>query len=159
MALGIAVGTSLAPALASRVPAGGLVPAGLALSAVAELFLGLVAGAHSLAPIIAAYTVVGLGCGPLLAFGTHRVVSAAPARAAGRAAALAETGNHLGSAVGLAALGTVGSVAAASVPAGSDAVSSALSTVGTVAAGVFLVCAVANLAVSTNNGDRSDASG
>ncbi|MBX6748171.1 MAG: hypothetical protein IRY85_00625 [Micromonosporaceae bacterium] len=83
----------------------------------------------------------------MLAFGTHRVVSAAPARAAGRAAALAETGNHLGTALGLAALGTVGRVAAASAAAELGAVTGALSTVGAVAAGVFLLCAVANLAV------------
>jgi Arabinose efflux permease len=176
MALGIAVGTSLAPALARRLPEYRLVPAGLALSAVAELLLGFGARSQSLAPIITAYALVGLGCGPLLAFGTHRVVSAAPARAAGRAAALAETGNHLGTAVGLAVLGTVGSAAAASALSTVEALSTAgatgalptagatgalptagaagalsaveaLSAVSAVAAGLFLACAVANLAM------------
>jgi DHA2 family multidrug resistance protein-like MFS transporter len=151
MALGIAAGTSLAPALATRVPARLLVPAGLALSAGGSLLLVLVGPGHSLAPLVAAYTITGFGCGPLFAFGTHRVVSSAPARAAGRAAALAETGNHLGSAVGLAALGTLGRVVSPSVYAGAD-LSGALHAVGAVAALVLLACAAINLGTpSTGN--------
>jgi MFS transporter, DHA2 family, multidrug resistance protein len=145
MALGIAAGTSLAPTLANRVPARLLVPAGLALSAAGSLLLVLVGPGHSLAPLVAAYTITGFGCGPLFAFGTHRVVSSAPARAAGRAAALAETGNHLGSAVGLAALGTVGHLVSPSVQPGVDTLSGALHAVGAVAAIVLLACAVINL--------------
>jgi MFS transporter, DHA2 family, multidrug resistance protein len=145
MALGAAAGTSLAPALSHRIPARTLVPAGLALSALGELLLVLVAPGHSLVPLVAGYTIAGFGCGPLLAFGTHRVVSAAPARAAGRAAALAETGNHLGSAAGLAALGTVGHLVSPTVHAGPDTLSGALHAVGSVAATVLLACAAINL--------------
>jgi DHA2 family multidrug resistance protein-like MFS transporter len=110
--MGIAAGTWLAPVLATRMPAHILVPAGLGLSACAEMLLLLVAPGHALLPLVAAYTLVSFGCGPLFAFGVNRVVSAAPAEAAGRAAALAETGNHLGSAAGLAALGTIGRMVA-----------------------------------------------
>lgn len=112
MGMGIAAGTWLAPVLATRMPAHILVPAGLGLSACAEMLLLLVAPGHALLPLVAAYTLVSFGCGPLFAFGVNRVVSAAPAEAAGRAAALAETGNHLGSAAGLAALGTIGRMVA-----------------------------------------------
>lgn len=150
MGLGIAAGTSLAPTLANRVPARLLVPGGLALSALGELLLLFVAPGHSLAPLIASYTITALGCGPLVAFGTHRVVSAAPARTAGRAAALAETGNHLGSALGLAALGTVGRMFSPSVHADADALSGGLHAVGAVAAIVLLACAAINLAPSAN---------
>jgi DHA2 family multidrug resistance protein-like MFS transporter len=145
MAMGIAAGTWLAPVLANRVPAHVLVPAGLSLSACAELLLLLVAPGHALVSLITAYTLVGLGCGPLFAFGTHRVVSVAPAAAAGRAAALAETGNHLGTAAGLAALGTVGRVVSPSVHADAYDLSSALHAVGAVAAVALLGCAAINL--------------
>jgi DHA2 family multidrug resistance protein-like MFS transporter len=144
MALGIAVGTWLAPVLANRVPAHVLIPAGLSLSACAEMLLLLVAPGHALVSLITAYTLVGLGCGPLFAFGTHRVVSAAPAAAAGRAAALAETGNHLGTAAGLAALGTVGRVVSPSVHADAYDLSSALHAVGAVAAVALLACVAIN---------------
>ncbi|WP_157805227.1 MFS transporter [Mumia flava] len=109
MGLGIAAGTLLAPLFANRVPAARLVPLGLAVAAVGALALLAAAPDRLLVPMLVAITVTAFGCGPLFAFGTHRVVSGAPRAAAGRAAALAETSNHLGSAVGLALVGTVAS--------------------------------------------------
>ncbi|WP_167007321.1 MFS transporter [Mumia sp. ZJ430] len=109
MGLGIGAGSYAAPLLARRVDPDVLIPAGLVVAALGAL-LQLTVSADSApgyAPMVVAITLTAFGCGPLFAFGTHRVVSSAPPAAAGRAAALAETSNHLGSSLGFAAVGSL----------------------------------------------------
>lgn len=109
MGLGIGAGSFLAPALATRVPPEWQIPGGLCLAALGSLLLLTAPQEHIMLPMLVGITLTAFGCGPLFAFGTHRIVSGAPPSVAGRAAALAETANHLGSAVGLAVIGTVAS--------------------------------------------------
>jgi DHA2 family multidrug resistance protein-like MFS transporter len=141
MALSIAVGTQVAGVLNRWIPAEVLIPGGLLVSAAGELLFTLVTPDQPLLPLIAAYTVTGFGCAPLFTFGTQRLMSAPPPEAAGRAAALAETGNHLGSAIGIALLGTVGRLAAPAMATGSGSLVGALHLVGPVGAGVLVLCA------------------
>lgn len=141
MSLGIAAGTQIAARLVRAMPADILIPAGLLVSAGSELLLVLVTPDQPLLPLIVAYTFIGLGCGPLFAFGIHRIVSAAPPEAAARAAALAETGNHVGSAIGIALLGTVGRIASEGIATGNGALTGSLHLVGPVSAGILLFCA------------------
>ncbi|MFC6150995.1 MULTISPECIES: MFS transporter [Mumia] len=107
MALGIAAGASVSPALARRVDPDRLVPAGLVVAALGSLLQLTVSADLGYAPMIVGVTLTAFGCGPLFAFGTQRIVSSAPQSAAGCAAALAETGNHLGSSLGFAAVGSL----------------------------------------------------
>lgn len=157
MGLGIAAGTQVAGGLNRRIPAEVLIPGGLLVSAVGELLLTLVGRDQPLLPLIAAYTVAGFGCAPLFMFGTHRLVSAAPPEAAARAAALAETGNHLGSAVGIALLGTVGRLAVPHIETGSGALVGALHLVGPVGAGVLALCAALTVGGTVAAGRRERA--
>lgn len=142
MGLGIAVGTQVAARLSCSVATDILIPVGLAISACGALSLLGVDAQPPLPPLVLAYTLIGMGCGPLFAFGTHRIISAAPAGHAGRAAALAETGNHVGSALGIALLGTLGRIASGGIRTGSGALTDSLRLVGAAAAVVLLFCAL-----------------
>lgn len=119
------VSFQLAPVLASRVRPGVLLPAGLVLS-VAGLLLMTQVGTSGVALLIAAFTVNCLGTGPLVTLGTNLVVGAAPAERAGSAAAISQTSNEFGYALGIAALGSVmaavyRATATATLPAGTPA--------------------------------------
>ena len=107
MGLAIGAGTFLAPRLAHALGADRTVIGGLVVSLAGALLLLAAAPERPLLPVLGAVSALAFGCGPLFAFGTAQIVSSAPPQAAGRAAALAETGNHLGSALGLAVLGTL----------------------------------------------------
>ncbi|MGH1562170.1 MFS transporter [Mumia sp. DW29H23] len=107
MGLGIGAGTYLAPVLAQRIDPDRLVPAGLVVSALGALLQLTVSEGTGYAPVLVGIAVVAFGCGPLFAFATTRIISTAPPSAAGRAAALAETSNHLGSSLGFAAVGSL----------------------------------------------------
>lgn len=107
MGLGIGAGSFLAPVLARRLDPDVLIPAGLVVAALGSLLQLTVTPDGGHAPMLVAITLTAFGCGPLFAFGTHRVVSSAPPAASGRAAALAETSNHLGSSLGFAAVGSL----------------------------------------------------
>ncbi|MGW2215830.1 MFS transporter [Nonomuraea sp. NPDC001684] len=105
MGLGVALGTTLTPALTRRVAPRAAVMGGLTLSAAgAALLTQAEAG---LPVVITAITVLALGTGPLFALGTGIVVGSVPPEKAGSAASLAESGNFLGGTLGLALLGTV----------------------------------------------------
>lgn len=107
MGLGVAVGTLCAPRLARWVDTPTLVAAGLAVAAAGAALLTLVQPDRSVLVLVAAYTVLAAGTGPLFALGTARLVASAPAARAGRAAGLSETGNYLGGTLGVAVLGSL----------------------------------------------------
>jgi DHA2 family multidrug resistance protein-like MFS transporter len=100
------VSFQLAPVLASRVRPGVLLPAGLVLS-VAGLLLMTRVGTSGVALLIVGFAVNCLGTGPLVTLGTNLVVGAAPAERSGAAAAINQTSNEFGYALGIAALGSV----------------------------------------------------
>lgn len=157
MGLGVAAGTQIAARLVRVASTELLIPAGLLVSAGSEVLLVLVSDDHPLLPLIVAYTLIGLGCGPLFAFGTQRIISAAPPEAAARAAALAETGNHVGSAIGIALLGTIGRIASEGIATGSGALTGTLHLVGPVSAAILLLCAhlTAHATITTQRREKA----
>jgi MFS transporter, DHA2 family, multidrug resistance protein len=111
-----------APLVARRVRPGYVVAATLALSTVGYILLARVDGPDNLVPVVIGFGFVYLGLGAVAALGTDLVVGAAPPSKAGSAAAMSETVQELGLAVGVAVLGSVAAAVyreriAAAVPA------------------------------------------
>ncbi|GIH16963.1 MFS transporter [Rugosimonospora africana] len=122
---GAMISFQVAPVLGRRIRPGVLLPASLLLS-IAGLLLMTQVGTSGAALLIVGFAVNSLGTGPLVTLGTNLIVGSAPPERAGSAAALAQTGNEFGYALGIAALGSVmaavyRSDAAAGLPAGAPA--------------------------------------
>jgi MFS transporter, DHA2 family, multidrug resistance protein len=96
-----------APLLARHVRPGYVVAATLALSTVGYMLLTQVQGPNNIAPVVIGFSFVYLGLGAIAALGTELVVGAAPPSKAGSAAAMSETVQELGLAVGVAVLGSL----------------------------------------------------
>jgi DHA2 family multidrug resistance protein-like MFS transporter len=107
-AAGIVGGSIAAPQLTKVAPAARIVPAALLLAAGGLVLLTLAGSRSGLAAIVAGTTLIGLGVGPVGALATDLIVGAAPARAAGAASGISETGTELGGALGIAILGSIG---------------------------------------------------
>ncbi|MGW0182997.1 MFS transporter [Nocardia sp. NPDC003345] len=105
-ALAMLVGAIGAPLVAGRVSPGVVMAATSALSLAGYLLLG-VAGTDSTHIVVAGFAFVYLGLGVIAALGTDIVVGAAPPERSGSAAALSETVQELGIAVGVALLGSL----------------------------------------------------
>jgi DHA2 family multidrug resistance protein-like MFS transporter len=127
-ALTILAGSLVAPALAARAGARGVVVGGLAVMAAGVALLSRAEPDAGLALPVTATVVLALGAAPVLALATDLVIAVAPPDRAGSAAAISETGTELGGALGVAVLGSV-AAALAGAPAGADAA-------GTLAAGL-----------------------
>ncbi|WP_422389367.1 MFS transporter [Actinomadura luteofluorescens] len=108
-ALAMLVGALGAPLVAGRVSPGVVMSAALALSLVGYVLLAL-AGTDGKPGVIAGFAFVYLGLGVIAALGTDIVVGAAPPEKSGSAAALSETVQELGVAVGVALLGSLTTV-------------------------------------------------
>jgi len=104
-ALAMLVGGIGAPLVAGRISPGVVMAATLALSLAGYTLLAL-AGTDSKHVVVAGFALVYLGLGVIAALGTDIVVGAAPPERAGSAAALSETVQELGIAVGVALLGS-----------------------------------------------------
>ncbi|GAA1550062.1 MFS transporter [Actinomadura kijaniata] len=96
-----------APLVARRVPPGIVVAAALALSAVGYALLTQVNATGGIALVVTGFGLVYLGLGAIAALGTDLVVGAAPPERAGSAAAMSETVQELGLALGVAVLGSL----------------------------------------------------
>ncbi|EHR59149.1 MFS transporter [Saccharomonospora cyanea] len=96
-----------APLVARRVPPGHVVAGALGLSAIGHILLTQVDGPGRTLLVVSGFGLVYLGLGAIAALGTDLVVGAAPRGKAGSAAALSETVQELGIAVGVAFLGTL----------------------------------------------------
>ena len=119
----------ISPLLARRIRPAYLFSGGLLVS-VAGLLVITQSGEPSGTPVVIAFALMSFGGGPLVALGTDLVVGSAPPAKAGSAAALAETGNEMGYALGIAALGSIGTAVyraqmANSIPAGTPATAAA----------------------------------
>ncbi|MEU5398128.1 MFS transporter [Streptomyces sp. NPDC005963] len=115
-----------APLVARRVPPGIVVAVTLALSTLGYLLLAQVDATGGLARIVIGFGLVYLGLGAIAALGTDLVVGAAPPEKAGSAAAMSETVQELGLALGVAVLGSLASAVyrgriADDLPAGTPA--------------------------------------
>ncbi|MFI6290890.1 MFS transporter [Nonomuraea sp. NPDC050790] len=95
-----------APLLARRVRPGLVMAATLGLSVIGYALLAT-AGTGAAAAVVAGFAFVYLGLGAIAALGTDMVVGAAPASKSGSAAAMSETVQELGIAVGVALLGSL----------------------------------------------------
>ncbi|OLT38751.1 MFS transporter [Saccharomonospora sp. CUA-673] len=108
-ALAMLVGAIGAPLLARRVSPGVVMAATLVLSLAGYVLLA-VAGAGEPLRVVAGFAFVYFGLGVIAALGTDIVVGAAPPANSGSAAAMSETVQELGIAVGVALLGSLTTV-------------------------------------------------
>jgi len=105
-------GVMLAPVLGRHVRPAYAIGGGLVLSIVGLLVVTQVgaSGTGGVAVVIVGYCLNNMGAGPLVALGTGLVIGSAPPERAGSAAALSETSNEFGYALGIAVLGSIGAV-------------------------------------------------
>ncbi|MFG6199957.1 MFS transporter [Nonomuraea sp. JJY05] len=103
-AVGVIVGSTLAPRVARLVRPPLVIGVGLGVSAVGYVVLTQTGG---LSVLITGAVVVSAGLGPMMALATDMVVGSAPAERAGAAAAISSTAPQLGGALGIALLGSV----------------------------------------------------
>jgi MFS transporter, DHA2 family, multidrug resistance protein len=106
----VAVGATVAPALARSVRPAHVLAGGLTLSAAGCLVLTQVGTGGGFALLVVGVVVLYLGVGPTMALGTELVVGSVPPAKAGSASATSESATELGAALGIA---LVGSLAAA----------------------------------------------
>lgn len=95
-----------APLIARRIRPGVVMGITLTLSVIGYLLLAT-AGAGDALIVVTGFALVYLGLGAIAALGTDMVVGAAPASKSGSAAAMSETVQELGIAVGVALLGSL----------------------------------------------------
>ncbi|WP_049556741.1 MFS transporter [Nonomuraea sp. SBT364] len=99
----VIAGFVVAPLLARRIRPGYVSAAGLVLGAGGLLLITQ----PGLGPLVAGQTLFFLGASPLLVLGTDMVVGSAPPERSGSAAALSETAQEFGGALGLAIFGSI----------------------------------------------------
>jgi len=122
-AIGLIVGSMLAPVLVRWVRPWAVMAAGLVLAAFGFGLFTLVDDASGLALVVAGSTVFSVGLAPLTTLSTDLMIGTAPAERAGAASAVAETTGEFGGAMGIAVLGSIGTAAyrgqlAGTVPGG-----------------------------------------
>ncbi|NRQ39041.1 MFS transporter [Nonomuraea sp. NN258] len=118
----VIAGFMVAPMLAKRWRPGYVAAIGLLGSVVGFVLIALAgSGPDGIYLVVAGQTLFFLGGSPLLVLGTDLVVGAAPAERSGSAAALSETAQEFGGALGLAIFGSIAAAvyrARLDVPAG-----------------------------------------
>ena len=110
-AVGLVVGSMLAPVLVRRVRPWVVMVAGLVLAASGFALLTQVDDANGLALVVAGSVVFSVGLAPLTTLSTDLMIGAAPPERAGAASAVAETTSELGGALGIAVLGSIATAA------------------------------------------------
>ncbi len=116
----VAAGLALLPGLVAMIIAGlavvpiarrlrprVLVPVALLLSAAGYLVIALSTSAGSIAPIILAFVLLGVGIGAAETVSNELILSSAPSAKAGAASAVSETAYELGAVLGTALLGSI----------------------------------------------------
>jgi DHA2 family multidrug resistance protein-like MFS transporter len=109
-AIGVTIGSLLAPAIVRRIHPAYVMGVGLALAAIGFVIFAQ-AGRLGLASVVVGSVVLYFGLGPVFTLGTDLIVSAAPPERAGAAAAISETSSELGGALGIAVFGSIGAAA------------------------------------------------
>ncbi|WP_251450102.1 MFS transporter [Microbacterium sp. Marseille-Q6648] len=102
----IAAGLAVVP-LGRRVAPRALVPAGLAVSALAYLVVASTAHGAPMWVLVVAFVALGLGIGAAETVSNELVLSSAPPEKAGAASAVSETAYELGAVLGTAVLGGI----------------------------------------------------
>ncbi|TWD74799.1 DHA2 family multidrug resistance protein-like MFS transporter [Kribbella amoyensis] len=98
------VSFQIAPVLARRIRPGRLTSGALLFTSAGMV---LMVFADSVTGFVVAFAVECLGVAPLVVLGTNLVISSAPPEKAGAAAAITQTGNEFGYALGIAILGSI----------------------------------------------------
>jgi MFS transporter, DHA2 family, multidrug resistance protein len=122
-AVGLIVGSMLAPILVRWARPWSVMAGGLVLGAFGFGLLTQVDGDSGLALVVAGSVVFSVGLAPLTTLSTDLMIGAAPPERAGAASAVAETTSEFGGAMGIAVLGSIGAAAyrghlAETMPAG-----------------------------------------
>jgi MFS transporter, DHA2 family, multidrug resistance protein len=105
---GSIVGSMLAPPLVRRIRPGLVLSVALLAATVGFAMLTQVDAGSGLVVLVSGSVLFSLGVAPAVTVGTDMIVGAAPPERAGAAAAISETGNELGLALGVAIIGSVG---------------------------------------------------
>ncbi len=106
--IGFLVSSLVAPHLAKRIRPAYIMAGGLVLGAIGFFLASQVHGEADLYLLVVSNIIYSFGCSPVLLFTTNMIVNSSPSEKAGTAAALSETGNELGGALGIALLGSYG---------------------------------------------------
>lgn len=106
-AVGIGVGSGVAPALAARLGARTVIAGGLALLALGLAMAGTLRVDSPLPVFATAIALIGFGVGAATAPGTELIVAAVPRTMAGVGAAINDTTRELGGALGVAIIGSI----------------------------------------------------
>lgn len=106
--IGFFVSSLVAPQLAKRIRPAFIMAGGLVFGAIGFFLASQVHGPADLYLLVVSNIIFSFGCSPVLLFTTNMIVNSAPSEKAGTAAALSETGNELGGALGIALLGSFG---------------------------------------------------
>lgn len=102
------LGFLVSPHLARKIRPAYLIALGLACSILGMLILCLTSVDGSFAPLIIGFALFNLGAGPLTTLGTGIVIGSVPSQKAGAAAAISQTCNEFGFALGIAVVGSIG---------------------------------------------------
>ena len=136
-AVGLIVGSMLAPVLVRWVRPWSVMAAGLVAGAFGFGLLTQVDAASGLPLVVAGSVVFSVGLAPLTTLSTDLMIGAAPPERAGAASAVSETTSEFGGAMGIAVLGSIGtaiyrSQVVEAAPAGipSQAVAASRDTLG-----------------------------
>ena len=105
---GSILGFLVSPHLARKIRPAYLIAMGLACSIIGMLVLCLTAVGGNIAALIIGFALFNLGSGPLVTLGTGLVIGSVPPQKAGAAAAISQTGNEFGFALGIAVVGSIG---------------------------------------------------
>lgn len=106
--IGFLISSLAAPQLAKRIRPAFIMAGGLVLAAIGFFLASQVHGPADLYLLVVSTIIFSFGSSPVLLFTTNMIVNSAPKEKAGTAAALSETGNELGGALGIALLGSFG---------------------------------------------------
>ncbi|MFI6906216.1 MFS transporter [Nonomuraea sp. NPDC050394] len=103
----VIIGFLVAPLLTRKIRPGYVAGGGLVIGAAGVALLTQVDAGGGVALLVGGQVLFFLGASPLLVVGTDLVVGAAPPERSGSAAALSETGQEFGGALGLAVFGSI----------------------------------------------------
>lgn len=106
--VGFIFSSLFSPLAARKIRPAYVMACGLILGSFGFLLVSLVNGPSDLAFLVAGTLIFSFGSSPVLLFTTNMLINSAPAEKAGSAAAISETGNELGGALGIAILGSLG---------------------------------------------------
>lgn len=106
--VGFIISSLLSPMIVRHIRPAFMMAAGLILGATGFVIVSQVNGLADIYQLGFGTFLFSLGCSPVLLFTTGMLINSAPSSKAGAAAAISETSNELGGALGIAVLGSLG---------------------------------------------------